>query len=197
MIPKNIRLPLLLFFYTAVVLATLLCICLLYLEKEAMEQDLLKWQQKTMELHNELERINRYAKDYETTPEIVAAVIRECEKYDIEPKIMLELIDLESDFNAQAVSSHGAAGLCQIRPFTARELARELGLEYSYEQLFNSDYNVTLATYYLSKLLKMHEQDFHKALTAYNRGPTGLKNYIARTGQAASSYSLRISRALE
>lgn len=193
----NIRLPYLLFVYTAIVLAALLLICSLYTENLALKQDLLKWQQKTDELKNELNRINRFTGEYGTSPEIIAAVMRESEEHAVDPLIMLELIKIESDFEPLSVSTHGAAGLCQIRPFTARELSAELGLDYNDELLFDADYNIKLAAYYLSKLLAMHDNDYHKALTAYNRGPTGLQKYLARTGTAVSRYSTLVSRARE
>jgi soluble lytic murein transglycosylase-like protein len=195
----SIRTPILVFAYTAIVLAALFCICTLYLENdmlymknETMEQDILEWERKTQELNNELEKINRYTQNYGTSPEVVAAVLRESEIFDVDPAIMFELIKLESDFDANAVSSHGAIGLCQLRPLTARELSRDLGVTYSDEMLYDIDYNIMLAAYYLSKLLETNDNDYHKALTAYNRGPTGLQNYIARTGTAVSSYSARI-----
>jgi len=187
----NIRLPHLLFFYTALVLAAILCLCFLYMEKKALEEDFLNWQREAQEYQ---EKINGFARTFGASPEIVAAVFRETELYDIDPPLMLELIKTESDFKPEAVSSHGAVGLCQLMPVTARELAGELGIDYDYDYLFVPEYNIKLAAYYLSKLLARHDQDLHKALTAYNRGPTGLESYMQRTGTAKSSYSIRISR---
>lgn len=195
----SLRVPLLIFAYAAIFLAALLCILNLYMENAAMQQDLLRWQQRTHELNMELERITRYndnidrlTKEYGTSPEITAAVLRESEKYQLNPSVMFELIKLESDYDPRAVSSHNAYGLCQIRPVTARELSRELNLIYSDELLFDTDYNIRLGAYYLSKLLKYYGNDYHQALTAYNRGPAGLERYQKRTGTAVSSYSARI-----
>ena len=106
---------------------------------------------------------------------------------------MLELIRVESNFDSQAISKVGAKGLCQINPRTAQELARELKLEYSEEKLFDDHYNIQLGTYYLAKLLKEYNMDYHKALTAYNRGPTGLANFMKTRGTAVSRYSQKIS----
>lgn len=188
----NIRIPILLFVYTAVVLAAILCICTLYIENTEMKQELIEWQQKTQELSNELEKINRFTLNYGTKPEITAAVLRESEKFEVEPTVMFELIKVESKYNPEAISPDGAAGLCQLRPMTAQSLSKELGISYSDEQLFNIDYNIMLATYYLAKLLNVTDNDYHKALTAYNRGIGGLQKYIARTGTGISHYSSRI-----
>ncbi|MDX9870813.1 MAG: transglycosylase SLT domain-containing protein [Clostridia bacterium] len=188
----NLRVPLLIFAYAAIFLAAVFCILTLYMENAAMQQDLLEWQQRTHELNQELDRINRYSSKYGATPEITAAVFRESERHNLDPGVMFELIKLESDFDARAISSHDAHGLCQIRPITARELSQELNIPYSDELLFNTDYNIMLGSYYLSKLLHSYGYDYHHALTAYNRGPAGLKKYLNRTGTAVSSYSARI-----
>jgi len=188
-----LRLPHLYFIYIAIVLAALLCICYLALEKITLEQDLRHWKDQADKLKDELDKIKRYSQHYGTSPEIVAAVLRESENNGIDPAIMLELIKIESNFQPTAMSRDGARGLCQIRPVTARELARELGLEYRPELLHDTQYSIKLGTYHLAKLVKLYNHDYHRALTAYNRGIKGLNDYMKRTGTPVSSYSTRIS----
>ena len=190
---KKIKIPLLIFVYTAVVLAALFCICILYQENAYLKQDLQKSQEETTQLKEELVKINRFSEIYRTSPQIVAVVLRESEKYEITPTIMLELIKTESDFNPQAVSKFGARGLCQIRPVTAKELSQELKLNYGENHLFDTNYNIRLGTYYLAKLLQSNNGDYHRALTAYNRGPRGLEIYMKNKGTAISRYSQRIN----
>jgi soluble lytic murein transglycosylase-like protein len=197
---KNLKVFLLVFLGTSIVLGSLFTISYLYEEKTYLEKELVKWQEEVSQLNQELEKmkiyvqnINKYAEAYRTTPEIITMVITESEKYNLNPTIMFELIRAESSFNSQVVSKMGAKGLCQITPRTAKELARELKLEYSEEKLFDHHYNIQLGTYYLAKLLKEYNMDYHKALTAYNRGPTGLTNFIKTRGTAVSRYSQRIS----
>lgn len=200
MLFKNLKVFLLVFLGTSIVLGSLFTISYLYEEKTYLEKELVKWQEEVSQLNQELEKmkiyvqnINKYAEAYRTTPEIITMVITESEKYNLNPTIMFELIRAESSFNSQVVSKMGAKGLCQITPRTAKELARELKLEYSEEKLFDHHYNIQLGTYYLAKLLKEYNMDYHKALTAYNRGPTGLTNFIKTRGTAVSRYSQRIS----
>ncbi len=192
-IGKNIRLPYLLFIYITIVIMAFLCILMLYSEKNAIEQELLREQQEKIRLENELQKLNRYAEQYGTSPEIISAVFYESENNGIDPAVMLELIKTESNFDSQAVSSEGAKGLCQLIPGTAKELCQELEIDYHSELLNEPSSNIKLGAYYLAKLLKMHDFDYHMALTAYNRGPTGLKRYIERTGTAVSTFSLKIS----
>lgn len=195
----NLRVPHLVFVYTAIVLMAILCICILYMEKQAIEDQMRRWELEANQLKNEktqlkeeLEKIKRYADKYGSKPEIISTVFRECDKYGIDKTIMLELIRLESDFDTKAISSHGARGLCQIMPVTGKELARQLGLEYRDENLDDYEFNITLGVFYMAKLLKMNDNDIHKALTAYNRGPAGMEAHIERTGSAISTYSQRI-----
>ena len=200
MLFKNLKVPLIIFLCTGIELGSLFTISCLYEKKTCLENELAKWQEEVSQLNQELEKvkvymqkINKYAEVYRTTPEIITMAINESEKYNLNPTILFELIRAESNFNSQAISKVGAKGLCQINPRTAVELARELKLEYSEEKLFDNHYNIQLGTYYLAKLLKEYNMDYHRALTAYNRGPTGLANFIKSRGTAVSRYSQRIS----
>jgi soluble lytic murein transglycosylase len=197
---KKLKVFLKVFLCTSMVLGSFFTISFLYEEKSYLEKELIKYKEEVSQLNQELEKINnyvqkinKYAKVYRTTPEIIAMVTAESEKYNLNPTIMLELIRVESNFDSQAISKVGAKGLCQINPRTAQELARELKLEYSEEKLFDDHYNIQLGTYYLAKLLKEYNMDYHKALTAYNRGPTGLANFMKTRGTAVSRYSQKIS----
>ena len=189
-----LRLPHLHFVYIAIVLAALLCICFLALEIISLEQDLLQWQDQADELKDELSKIKRYSEHYRTTPEIVATVLRESELHEISPLIMLELIKTESNFQPTALSGDGASGLCQIRPITAKGIAQQLGLEYQPHYLQEAEYSIILGTYHLANLVKLYNHDYHRALTAYNRGIRGMGEYVKRTGTPVSSYSSRISQ---
>ncbi|MDD2401212.1 MAG: transglycosylase SLT domain-containing protein [Clostridia bacterium] len=187
------KFPDLVFLYIAVVLISLLCTYTLYQKNISVNQELIKWQNKATNLRNELNTINMYSTIYDTSPKIIATVIRKSKEYDVNSEIMLELINTESEFETQAISKDGAKGLCQLKPTTAKELTQELNLIYKDDALFDIQYNINIGTYYLAKLLKTYHGDYHKALTAYNRGPRGLKNYIIRTGSSISNYSLHIT----
>ncbi len=187
------RLPYLHFVYITIVLAALVFVFSLSLQNIVLEKNLLHWQNEAETLKEELNKINRYSAHYQTTPEIVATVLRESEQHKVKPTIMLELIHTESEFQPEALSPDGAKGLCQIRPVTAKLAAQELGLEYKTEFLLDAEYSIKLGTYHLATLINYYDQDYHRALTAYNRGIKGLTDYIKRTGTAISSYSSRIS----
>lgn len=118
--------------------------------------------------------------------EIAQSVYQSSLEFDMDYKLILAVIKKESHFRIKAVSSKGAQGLMQVMPKTGQICAKELGLE-NY-QLTDISTNIRLGTYYLKQLMDRYE-DQHSALTAYNRGPTGLKRYITRTGTSESKYS--------
>lgn len=188
-----LRLPHLHFVYITIVLAALLCICLLVAEMNSLQQELEHMQDQADQLQDELSKIKRYSEHYGTTPQVIASVFRESEKYGLNPAIMLELIKTESNYKPEAISGDGAKGLCQIRPVTAKATARELGLVYQAELLHDTEYSIKLGTYHLAKLVSLYKDDYHSALTAYNRGIKGLEKYVQRTGTPVSTYSSRIN----
>lgn len=98
---------------------------------------------------------------------------------DVPPEIAMAIARRESELNVAAVSPAGARGLMQIMPATARQVAQEVGLEYSKERL-TSDwrYNATLGTAYLGGLIEIYEGSYVLAFAAYNAGPHRVDEWI-------------------
>lgn len=92
---------------------------------------------------------------------------RKLDKYFI-----LAIIRAESGFDKNAHSWANAYGLMQIIPRTAKELAREINLDFSNpEDLFEEEINLNLGIYYVSKLAKQYDNQKEYILAAYNAGP--------------------------
>ena len=87
---------------------------------------------------------------------------------DLDPLLVMAVIQVESTFNPYALSKRGAAGLMQIVPGTAEHL----GLT----DPFDADANVEAGTRYLKWLFKVFKGDERLALAAYNAGPTKVLN---------------------
>lgn len=105
------------------------------------------------------------------------------EKFDIDPMLILAVIDVESSFNKKAVSHVGARGLMQIMPMTAMHVAKKIGLKTNVKsKLHNIRINLLLGTYYLSHLAKRYNNNMRLYLTAYNYGPANLSRII-RSGK--------------
>jgi len=115
-----------------------------------------------------------------TKEELAEVIYEEALRHNQDPKFILALIAIESEFKNWSVSEQGAKGLLQIMPYVAKSVAQELGIEWSGDRtLFNPYLNVRIGTYYLSQLILVFN-DTRVALTAYNYGPTYVKGLIEK-----------------
>ena len=90
----------------------------------------------------------------------------------LHPALVHSVIEAESNYNPNAVSSKGAVGLMQLMPETARELA--------VEDRRDPRQNVRGGTAYLKQLLDRYagsSDQLLKALAAYNAGPGKVDYY--------------------
>lgn len=86
--------------------------------------------------------------------------------------LLFILYGIESRWNDKAVSPVGARGLAQIMPAVGLELAAELGLLITADDLFDRKVSILLSSYLLNKLLTQYNGNAILALTAYNGGPS-------------------------
>lgn len=84
-------------------------------------------------------------------------------------ELVASLINAESSFKPNAVSSRGAIGLMQLMPTTAKWVAEQNNLEYNQQNLYDAEYNIKLGTLYLSYLTQKFS-DTTVVLCAYNAG---------------------------
>ena len=80
----------------------------------------------------------------------------------------MAVIDVESGFNAAAVSSAGAQGLMQIMPATGKDL----NLFDPFDPMENIDAGIRYLKYLLDTF-----PDKRLAVAAYNAGPNAVKKY--------------------
>ncbi len=110
---------------------------------------------------------------------LATLIIEECDNYDLDPFLILAVIQIESEFTPKAVSGQGAIGLMQVMPATGKFLANELGISYNGNNtLYDPFINVKLGIHYLSFLADRFDST-ENALAAYNYGPTRYENTLS------------------
>ena len=117
-----------------------------------------------------------YPLPYAATVETIA------QREGLPPALVFAVIHQESGFDSRAKSRSGARGLMQLMPATGRGLARQLGLPYSLEKLFEPEYSVRLGTRYLRQVLQMFDGREELALASYNGGPGRISGLWRRAG---------------
>ena len=91
-------------------------------------------------------------------------------EHDVDYRLVLAIMEAESNYDHEAVSSRGARGIMQIRPILAEFLSKDVGIKLAAEEdLHEPDYNIKRGVYYLAKL----DKDFNnlkQVIYAYNVG---------------------------
>ena len=134
----------------------------------------------------------------------MADVIRqECVKHNLDPILILALIQVESGFQFKAVSPMGARGIMQIMPDVAQGLAQESGLRphadvrrFRPEYLDDPLFSIKLGVYYLHDLKKIF-RDVSTTLVAYNLGPTELRNRLDNNIEFSNEYATTVLSAYQ
>lgn len=93
-------------------------------------------------------------------------------RFSVPKALILSVIKKESAFEPKIISYANAYGLMQLLPSTASQVAPKLGMRFtSTSQLFDSETNIRMGSYYLHTLLRRYQGNFIMALAAYNAGP--------------------------
>ncbi|MEO7652645.1 MAG: lytic transglycosylase domain-containing protein [Bryobacteraceae bacterium] len=96
-------------------------------------------------------------------------VNRAAERYELEPSLIHSVIRVESNYNANAISSAGAQGLMQLIPSTARR--------FGVSNSFHPGQNIEGGARYLKYLMQLYRGDERLALAAYNAGEGAVNRY--------------------
>jgi soluble lytic murein transglycosylase-like protein len=107
------------------------------------------------------------------------ALLDDAHRMHVDPVLVMAVVTVESHWNSQAVSYHGAEGLGQLKP----ETARELGVD-----PFSGRSNLRGITMYLHLLLSLFSaarEPIREAIAGYNAGPYAVKasGGIPRNGE--------------
>ncbi len=104
------------------------------------------------------------------------AIAEESRVAGYDPLFILAVIDVESEFDEDAVSTRGARGLMQIQPATLHFVAAKQGLRLTREEMVSDPaLCVRLGIRYLRSLQNRFHGDLEVALMAYNAGPRRIR----------------------
>jgi soluble lytic murein transglycosylase-like protein len=95
-------------------------------------------------------------------PAINRLVNHAAQRFRVDPRLVRAIIQVESDYNPNAVSSKGAMGLMQLIPATAER--------FGVNNPFNPGQNIEGGVNYLKYLLNLFKGDVNLSLAAYNAG---------------------------
>jgi soluble lytic murein transglycosylase len=106
-------------------------------------------------------------------------------EYDVDPILVAAIINVESKYKKDAISSKDARGLMQIGPTTGEWAGEELNIEnYNPNMLFIPETNIRIGSWYLSKLKSEFGDNLDLILAAYNAGSGNVQKW-----RQDSSYS--------
>jgi len=100
---------------------------------------------------------------------VKAAIVKYSVEMGVDPAITLSIAKTESGFRHETRSSHGAVGVFQLLPSTARRM----GLN-----PYSLDDNIKAGIMYYKSMYKMFGS-MELAIAAYNAGPANVKKYNA------------------
>ncbi len=103
------------------------------------------------------------------SPEIEKLVKQTAGRHQVDPQLIHAIIQVESDYQANAVSRRGAIGLMQLIPATAQR--------FGVADPFNATQNIEGGVTYLRYLLNLYRGDVSLSLAAYNAGEHAVERY--------------------
>ncbi|OUW48408.1 MAG: lytic transglycosylase [Candidatus Pelagibacter sp. TMED196] len=113
---------------------------------------------------------NKYNYPIITTPRVING------KNMPSQEIILAITRQESEFDSKANSYVGAKGMMQLMTYTAKLVAKQMGVPYRKSKLTSDpEYNIRLGTYYFNSLLNEYGETYPFAIAAYNAGPKRVK----------------------
>lgn len=105
-------------------------------------------------------------------------IIENAQENNISPALIASVINVESGFRKEIVSSKGAVGLMQIMPQTAEWICSKNGIDFNNVNLKDENTSIKLGSQYL-QILTSSFNDLDSAICAYNAGPTKVKSWLS------------------
>jgi len=107
-------------------------------------------------------RLQKFVEDPKSRIDLLKQVHYEARRVDIEPELVLAVIEVESRFDEYAISVSGARGLMQVMPFWLEEIG------ISDKNLFKIRTNLRMGCTILRYYIDMEPGNLGRALARYN-----------------------------
>jgi soluble lytic murein transglycosylase len=117
-------------------------------------------------------------------------------RYAVDYRLVLAVMDAESNFRHDIVSDGGAIGIMQVKRIVAREFSEEVGIPYERDVLHDPHANVRFGVYYLSWLSRHYDNDY-AILYAYNVGYTRARQNMQRNSEPKTGYTRKVMEEYE
>lgn len=128
--------------------------------------------------------------------EIARTMYDAARRYEVDYRLVLAVIDAESNFRHNVVSDAGAIGIMQVKPVVAREFSDEVGIPYRRDVLQCPHANVRFGIYYLSWLSRHYDNEY-AVLYAYNVGYTRARQNMQRNSEPKTGYTRKVMEEYE
>lgn len=127
-------------------------------------------------LVREITRKNLPAAYKNQSTQIARAIIREANRYEMDPLFLVAVIRHESKFNPDVIGGVGEIGLMQIRPCTGKEIAQKLKVKKW--NLADPTTNIRFGAYYFSTLRGKFDRHAQLYIAAYNMGAKNVRRLL-------------------
>jgi soluble lytic murein transglycosylase len=110
---------------------------------------------------------------------IAEIVYDESFKKELDYRLVLAIMKIESNFRQNAVSKKGARGLLQVKPSLAKHIAEDVGVNWRGDTTLDEpEKNIKIGVHFFSQLIEDFE-NISLALHAYHVGPTRMRAMVA------------------
>ena len=132
--------------------------------------------------------------DDEKLKAIANHVYEESREYDVDYRLILAVMKVESNFQSDAVSKRGALGLLQITPSLARHVSKDIGIPVKESKaLHEPERNIKIGVNHISGLLDKFE-NLKTALHAYNVGSNRIRNKASKDYAPDTPFTRKVIR---
>lgn len=108
-------------------------------------------------------RLAKRIRDPDKRYRLIKLIRYEAQRAGLDPQLVFAVIEVESAFNAKAVSPVGALGLMQIMPFWTEVLS-----DSDSQRLFDPEINIRYGCLILSHYIEIEKGNVARALARYN-----------------------------